>query len=174
MRQRRLTRYAFPLALAGLLLPGVARAGGIAIVDTTRAAANSSEGRQAEKVLTDLQEKKRSEFQPKQDELKRKAEELESQRFVLSEEALQERQFDLVKMRNDLERQLDAAKEEFEIEQRKLMQPILKRIQSVVNEVAKDEGYDLVIEKTSPGVLFFSDGLDITDQVIERLNDGTR
>ena len=161
---------AFALAL-GLLLPAVASAQApkIAFVDTTRAAANSKEGKSADQYLKDLRERKRDEFRPKDEKLKRMRDEYETQRFVLSKEALQEREIDLLKVQRNLERDLEEAQEEFEIEQRKRMQPILKSILKVVNEVARDGSYDLVLEKTSPGVLFYADSLDITDQVIERL-----
>ncbi len=144
----------------------------IGIVDTTRAAANSRDGKAAEQSLKDLRERKRDEFQPKDEKLKRMREEYETQRFVLSGDALQEREVQIMKAQRDLERDLQAAQEEFEIEHRKLMQPVLRSILKVVNEVAKDKGYDVVLERTSPGVLFYSDQLDITDEVIERLNKG--
>ncbi len=167
-----LIRHASVLGLAlGLLLPAAVSAQGhkIAFVDTTRAAANSKAGKAADQFLKDLRERKREEFKPKDANLKRLRDEYETQRFVLSRDALQERELDLLKVRRGLERDLEEAQEEFEIEQRKRMQPILKSILRVVNDVARDGGYDLVMEKTSPGVLFYSDKLDITDQVIERL-----
>ena len=155
----------------GLLLPVVASAQEqkIAFVDTTRAAANSKAGKAADQFLKDLRDRKRSEFKPKDAKLKRLRDEYETQRFVLSKDALQERELDLLKVQRGLERDLEEAQEEFEIEQRKRMQPILKSILKVVNEVARDGSYVLVLEKTSPGVLFYADSLDITDQVIERL-----
>ncbi len=156
----------------GLLLPAVASAQApkIAFVDTTRAAANSKEGKSADQYLKDLRERRRDEFRPKDEKLKRMRDEYETQRFVLSKEALQEREIDLLKVQRNLERDLEEAQEEFEIEQRKRMQPILKSILKVVDEIARDGDYGVVFEKTSPGVLFYSDALDITDQVIERLN----
>ena len=156
----------------GLLLPAVASAQApkIAFVDTTRAAANSKEGKSADQYLKDLRERRRDEFRPKDEKLKRMRDEYETQRFVLSKEALQEREIDLLKMQRNLERDLEEAQEEFEIEQRKRMQPILKSILKVVDEIARDAGYGVVFEKTSPGLLFYSDALDITDKVIERLN----
>ena len=161
------------LALAALLLaPALAGAQDqrIGFVDTTRAAANSRDGKAAEQSLKNLREQKRDEFRPKDERLKRLQEELQTQRFVLSKAALQERELEIYKLRRNLERDLEAAQEEFELEQRKLMQPILQSILQVVNQVAQDKGYLVILEKTSPGVLFYSDTLDITDKVIARLN----
>lgn len=163
------------LALAALVLlcaPAAARAQQkFAFVDSIRAAANSKEGKAAQERLKNMTDQKREEFRPKEEKLKRLQEEFETQRFVLSKEALQERELDMLKGRRNLERDLQEAQEEFEIEQRKLMQPILKAVLDAVSDIARDKGYHVVLEKQSPGVLFYSDDLDITDQVIERLNE---
>ena len=97
--------------------------------------------------------------------------EYETQKYVLSRDALQEREIELLKHQRNLERDLQEAQEEFEIEQRKLMQPILKHILETVQAIARDRGLVVVLEKTSPGVLFYSETLDITDEVIQRLNE---
>ena len=159
--------------LPGLVVPAVAEAQDLrlAFIDTRRAVANSKEGKAAEKTLTGLMEKKRDELRPFEEQLKRMQEEYETQRFVLSKEALQERELDLLKRRRDLERDMTAAQEEIEIEERKAMQPILKRIQDVLRDVGKEKGYAMILEKSSPGVLFYEESLDITDLVIQRLNE---
>lgn len=162
------------LALAAaLVVPSLARsqALGVAIVDSRRAAANSREGKAAEQQLKDLSSRKREEFTPKEEKLKRAREEYETQRFVLSREAIQEREIDIMKMQRNLERDLEEAQEEMAIEERKLMQPILRNILRVVTEVARDQGYQVVLERGSPGVLFYAQELDITDQVIAKLNE---
>ncbi len=162
------------LALAAaMMVPVLASAQGlgVAIVDSRRAAANSKEGKAAEQQLKDLSSRKRDEFMPKEEKLKRAREEYETQRFVLSKEALQEREIEIVKLRRNMERDLEEAQEEMAIEERKLMQPILRKILRAVTEVAKAQGYQVVLERSSPGVLFFSDDLDITDLVIAKLNE---
>ena len=42
---------------------------------------------------------------------------------------------------------------------------------SVVNQMARDKGYDVIMERSSPGVLYYSEQLDITDRLIELLNE---
>lgn len=158
---------------AALALPVLASAQGlgVAIVDSRRAAANSTEGKSAEQQLKDLSGKKRDEFTPKEEKLKRAREEYETQRFVLSKEALQEREIEIMKMQRNLERDLEEAQEEMAIEERKLMQPILRQILRAVTDVAKAQGYQVVLERGSPGVLFYAEELDITDLVITKLNE---
>ncbi|MBW2414457.1 MAG: OmpH family outer membrane protein [Deltaproteobacteria bacterium] len=167
-------RFWLPLLIvAGLLMPSFASAQElkIAFVDARRAVASSNQGKAAKAQLDSVSEAKRNELRPREQELKRLSEEFESQRFVLSKDALQEREIDLLKKRRDLERDFQEAQEEFEIEQRKIMDPLLRDVRSAVQKVGEDKGFTVILERGSPGVLYYEDGLDITDLVIQRLND---
>lgn len=143
----------------------------VAFVDARRAVAGSKQGKAAKEQLDSVSEKKRAELRPREEELKRLTEEFESQRFVLSKDALQEREIDLLKRRRDLERDFQAAQEELEIEQRKIMDPLLRDVRAAVQKVGESKGFTVILERGSPGVLYFEDKLDITDLVIQRLNE---
>ncbi len=165
----------FSLALIGVLLtPAFASAEEvkIAFVDARRAVAGSKQGKAAKQKLDDVSQKKREELRPREDELKRLTEEFESQRFVLSKEALQEREISLLKRRRDLERDFQSAQEELEIEQRRIMDPLLRDVRAAVQKVGEANGFTVILERGSPGVLYFENGLDITDLVIQSLNEG--
>ena len=157
----------------GLLLlayPSQAAELKLGIVDSRKAMVSSSEGKAAEKVIGDLVEKKKKQIGPLEQELNRLREEFESQQFVLSREAREERRLELVKRQRDLERDMREAQDELELEQRRLMQPLVKQLNEALQELGKDKGFTMILDKTSPGVLFFSDKLDITDLVIKKLN----
>ena len=119
-------RFSFRIAsvtFAGLLLAGPAAAAEsvrIAVVNQQRALASSNEGRAAEKALKSLMQKKRTELEPLEQELKRQQEEFESQKYVLSRSALEERKLDLLKRQRDLERSMREAEDDLEIENRVL------------------------------------------------------
>jgi outer membrane protein len=145
----------------------------IAFVDARRAVASSNSGKAAKGKLDKLTEQKRDELRPREQELKRLSEEFEAQRFVLSKDALADREIQLLKRRRDLERDFQAAQEEFEIEQRRVFDPLLRSVRAAVQKVGEDKGFTVILERGSPGVLYYEDGLDITDLVIERLNESS-
>ena len=159
-------------AFALLAASSASAADTVAIVDLKKAVSQSQEGKAAENKLKTLADRMQEEFKPKQERVKRLREELETQRFVLSKEARQERELDIVKQTRDLERELEAAQEELQIEERKLTQPILENILTSVKALARDEGIDLVLERSNPALIYYGETLDITDKVIERLNKG--
>jgi outer membrane protein len=159
--------------LAGLLVAGSAGAADqvrIAVVDARRAMVSSDEGRAAEKMLKSLLEKKRTQIEPREADLKRQEEEFESQKYVLSRSALEERKLELVKQQRDLERSMREAQDDLELEQRKLMQPLLKKIEEALEEIGKEKKFTVILEKSSPGVVYVEESLDITDLVIRKLN----
>ncbi len=169
--------FPFQIAIAtfaGLLLAGSAAAAEsvrIAVVNQQRALASSNDGRAAEKTLKSLMEKKRTQLEPLEQELKRQREEFESQKYVLSRSALEERKLDLLKRQRDLERSMREAEDELEIENRKLMQPLLKRIETALSELGKEKDFTVILETKSAAVLYAEESIDITDLVIQKLND---
>jgi len=174
MKLSRFVLIALSVLFAGSLLSaGIASAAdSVAIVDLKKAISESASGKAAETKLKSIADKMQEEFKPKQERVKRLREELETQRFVLSKEARQERELDIVKQSRDLERELEAAQEDLQIEERKLTQPILENILSSVKALARDEGIDLVLERSNPALIYYGEALDITDKVIERVNKG--
>jgi outer membrane protein len=117
-----------------------------------------------------MEEAKEGTLRPRQDELRKLEEEYEKQKFVLSPEALQDRRFEIIKMRRDLERDLREAEDDLQIRQLQLLQPIQKKVAKVVEQVGKDNGYTMIVDKSAQGLLFYQDGNDITELVVQKLN----
>ncbi len=53
-----------------------------------------------------------------------------------------------------------------------LLEPILDRINEVIQSIAIDDNYDMVLYITAGNVLYAKDYMDITEKVIARLNSG--
>jgi outer membrane protein len=158
------------LALLAPALPALAEVK-VAIVDTRRAVISSEGGKAAESTLSQLEDKKKKELEPRSGKCKKLQEDIEAQRFVLSDEAIQERMMEFQSCQRDLERDFQAAKDELAVQNRKLLAPLMKKLEEAVKEIGKDKGFDLVLERSNSGILFSTDSLDITDLVIKKLND---
>jgi outer membrane protein len=142
----------------------------LAVVDRRRAVMSSSQGKEAEKTMSQLQEKKKKELEPRGARCKKMQEDLEAQRFVLSEDALQEKAIEFQSCQRDLERDVQAARDEMAVQESKLMAPIAKKLEEAVKAIGKDKAFDLVVDRSTPGVLYTADSLDITELVIQKLN----
>lgn len=51
-----------------------------------------------------------------------------------------------------------------------LLQPILKKMQGVIEKIALEDGYDVVFDASSSGILYAKPRLEITDRVLEEMN----
>jgi outer membrane protein len=161
------------LCLSSALLSGVPATAAelkVGIVDQRRGILTTDQGKQAQKDLEKLAEERKNRLKPAQDDFQKKQEELESQRFVLSETALEERMLELEKQRRELERDVQAVRDELQVQERKLLKPILEKWSKAVEDLGKEKGFDVILDRSTPGILYHSSGLDITDLVISRVN----
>lgn len=159
-------------AIAALLVPAAALGAEFqaAFVDQQRAILGSTEGRAAEKAFNELATQKQAEIAPREEELRRLSSELEAQRYVLTPQAIEERRLELVKKSRDLERTKQEVTEQLQLEQRKTMAPLIKKLNEAVSAIGKEKKLSLILDRSSPGVLYLEDALDITELVIKRLN----
>jgi len=159
------------LALS-VLLPALPAAADfkLALVDRQRALISSDKGKEAEKTLTQLQDKKKKELEPRSTQCKKLQEEIESQKFVLSEDALQQKGMEAQRCQRDLERDFQAAKDEIVMQQQSLLGPLAKKLEEVVTALGKEKEFDLILDRSTPGVLYAPDTTDVTELVIKRLN----
>ncbi len=160
-------------ALASLLVPSMALAADlrIAFVDQRQAIISSARGREAEKILAELAAKIQGELEPQQEDLRRMGAELEAQRYVLTPEAIEERRLELVKRGRDLEREVEEAQESLQLEERKMLTPLVREFTEAIQAIGKDKDFALILDRSSPGVLYLEDALDITELVVKRLNE---
>jgi outer membrane protein len=169
----RIRRAGLHLGLAlTLLVPTLAAAADfkLALVDRERALLASEKGKEAQKTLSQLQEKKKKELEPRSTQCKKLQEEIESQKFVLSEDAMQQKGMEAQRCQRDLERDFQAAKDEIVMQQQSLLGPLAKKLEEVVTALGKEKEFDLILDRSTPGVLYAPDTTDVTELVIKRLN----
>ena len=142
----------------------------LGVVDRGRAISTCQAGKNAQKDLQALQETKQKQLAPMEEQLKSLTQDFESQKFVLSQDALEERRIEIARKKSALERAVEEAREELAIAERNALQPIIQKVDGILSEIGKERGLMMIMERSSPGVLYFSDALDITDVLIDRLN----
>jgi len=90
-------------------------------------------------------------------------------RNTMSEEARQKLVREIDQKTKALNRDTEDARAELDQEQQKLMGELFSRIQVVLDKYAKDNGYALVLDISSPQtpVMYASNAIDITREIIE-------
>ena len=161
------------LAVAMLTSAGVAQAQDavrIAVVDIDQAINATDQGKQARDELEKKRKAAEAQLKPMMEKGKAMAEEIQSKRFVLSEEALYQKQLDLAELQNDARARMGELEGQFKVDSERLVGPLRQKLVGIINDIGKDEGFTLILERNTPGVLYSREALDITDLVIERFN----
>ncbi|KPJ50886.1 hypothetical protein AMJ40_01420 [candidate division TA06 bacterium DG_26] len=122
-------------------------------------------------------DREQAEWQKTAEEMLRELEnlkrELENQRVMLTKEALERKEEEVRSKQREYEEFLQqiwgpggrAAQKDAE-----LTKPVVDKINSVLEQLAKDEGFTMIFDIAAGSVVYAKDGLDLTDMVLEELN----
>jgi outer membrane protein len=140
----------------------------IAVIDPNRIVEESPQYEAARNLLS-------AEAQEREAELSSQQEDIERLQTRLERDGALMRSDEVTRLRNDIrarERRLRYAREElqadFALRQSDLRTKLVKQVEEVVEQVAKDKGIDLIL---SEGVVYSSARADISDEVIDRLKE---
>jgi outer membrane protein len=138
----------------------------IALVDLQRVLLETSQGKSAKQDLEKAVAKSTAKLERKAAELQKQYEDLRAKATMLAESELYKRQQDLIISEQELQQLYAEAQEELAKKEGLLMEKIYKNASTVVTQMAKDEGIQIVLVRSELTVLFANPQLDITNKVI--------
>lgn len=138
----------------------------VAVVNSQKALLDSDELKKASAEL----EKK---FKPKQDELLKLQNDLQSieqqiSSGKLNQQALAELQAQGTRKQRDAQRISDDTQQEFDRDRQEVIGKSAQKMQDVIKKLAEEKGYDLVVDASQ--TLFAKPALDITTDVLAAYN----
>ena len=89
---------------------------------------------------------------------------------MLSDEALFQKQLDMVEMRNEIQNKMKQIEGQMKVDQKRLEGPLVAKLGEIIQEVGKSQGFTMILRRGAPGLLYTREALDITDTVIEKYN----
>jgi outer membrane protein len=161
------------LGLAAVLLWGTAAQDEpikIGVVDIDQAISSTEEGKAAREEFARKQREAEAEVQPMYERYKELEDELKAKKFVLSDEALFQKQLDLAEMRNQIENKMKELEGQLKVDQKRLEGPLTAKLIDIIEDIGKTRGFTMILRRGTPGVLYTREALDITDLVIEKYN----
>ena len=161
------------ISLAALVVFGTAaqdEALKIGVVDVDQAISSTEEGKAAREEFQRKQRAAEAKLQPMLERYKALEEDLAAKKFVLSEEALYQKQLDLAEMRNQVQNRMKELEGQMQVDQKRLEGPLVAKLGEIVDDVGKSQCFTMILRRGSPGVLYTREALDITDLIIERYN----
>jgi outer membrane protein len=140
----------------------------IGIVDFQKVVEKSQPGQKVEADLKKEGERMEAELTKDKEELTALKEKLEREAMVMSREAREEKEIEFrVKARN-LQEKEKRYRGEFIGKQRQEIGKLRKVVLEIAQEIGKKEGYTMVL--SVEGVLYHDASIDLTDKVIQSLN----
>jgi outer membrane protein len=142
----------------------------IGVVDVEQALISTEEGKAARDELNRKKREADAEVQPLLDRHQTLKEEVQGKKYVLSDDALFEKQVEIAELENRIQNKIKELEGQLKIDQGRLQAPLLAKLQGIVEEIGKERGFTLIIRRETPGVLYTREAIDITDQVVSRFN----
>jgi len=140
----------------------------IAIVNSARALETSVEGKRITAQLQDRQNKIKTDLQKMDDSIRLLENRLSTGRLTMTPDALQGIQADIDKQATVRKRYEEDQAREFNQYSASLVQKIRDEMVTIIENLSKERGFDLVLDLGASGVVTFSPAIDITDEVIRR------
>ena len=142
----------------------------IGIVDFQRIFKMSSAGKKAEAEIKNRHQELEADLKKKGEEIEAARNKLEREALVMSKQMREEREREIRIKINDIK----SIEKRYRDEMRELEQRIVGRIQeeviTIIDEMGKQEGFLLILEKREAGVMYSPNTIDITDRVIQKYN----
>ena len=142
----------------------------IGVLDLQKCIQESNEGKRIAESLNKIQTGMVEEIKKKEQELRDMQSDLEKQSLMLSPEAKEDRVKEFEKKQREYNYSVQDVREDMQKAETDARISILGILSGVVETIAKQKNFDLITEKQNGGVLYVSEGMDITDEVIVELN----
>ena len=142
----------------------------IGVVDFQKIVNESSAGKMTQqkiKAKGDGFQKKLQDEKGQLDEMKKT---FERESLILSPEKQKEKQREFGKKVNDFKMMQQNSARQLKQLEVQLFNEMQKEVFVIANEIGEKDGYQIIVEKKTAGVIFCQDSLDITDKIIKQYN----
>lgn len=144
----------------------------MAYIDTDKIMMLSSETQEAQSILIQERQKWDKEINDLDVQLDQLYADYESKKMILSQSGKQEAEqkiMDLTDRRQAKVREIYGEQGKFVQKQSELLEPILKKLQTVIEKVAVENNYTVIFDAAAGGLLYAKPNLDITDTILQEL-----
>jgi outer membrane protein len=147
----------------------------IVVVDFERAVVESTEGKKSSEKFTAALQAKQGDVEKKQKELEDQQKKLQNGARTLSDAVKADLQRDIDRRTTELQRVNEDAQKELQTLRDQLLRPIAERATAILNAMADEQGYTVVIDTSSQdhNVLWWNKKNEVTDELIKRINAAT-
>jgi outer membrane protein len=153
---------------ASLLFIGNAAASEIGVLDVEKIVKESSAMRDIQNKISKKQDEYQKEVTKKQNELEADQKRIEGKKNVLSKDALEKETKSFEKKIDDLKTFVDKKQNSLKKASLDSMGKVNDKIKEIIADISKEKSLDAIIPASQ--TLYYKDELDVSDEVLKRLN----
>ncbi len=175
MRKMEMMRVALVLIVLGALAPAMAFAADekpLAVVDSQRIAEEYEAARDAQEQYQKFLRELELEVEDREKVLTAMAEEIDSQKMLLGEDALATKMQAFEQERAEYFQFRESIDQRAEAEYKVKIAPILDQIKTIVERIGKENDYGIVVDSAALAVLYIDPDYDLTNEVLVALERG--
>lgn len=161
-----MTRFMTVTALS-LLVAAPALAEKVGYVDVQKAVQATSAGKKAKATLDGEFKKRKENLDKKKADIEKLGQDLEKKKSVLSEEVLGKKQMELQEEMMKFQKAVGENQMEIQKKEEELVGPILEKMKTIIEKVAKEKGYTIVLERKGQNILYAVADAELTDDVVK-------
>jgi len=140
----------------------------IGVINSQQVLETSAEGKRVIAQLQDKDKKVQDELAKIDEDIRKLESKMNTQRLTLSEQSLLDLRSDIDRKRTDRKRRAEDSLRELQELQLRLFNKVKGELLPIIEQLGKEKGFDIIIDLANSGALYFSPGIDITDDVIKR------
>jgi outer membrane protein len=147
----------------------------VAIINIQGAIVSTKDGQKAAAELNAKTAPKKKELDQKQSDINALQDQLNKGQNTLSETAKTDLYKNIEQKKKTLQRDVEDAQSDLELEQQKVLQGLSQRVFAVIERYARDNGFTLVLDVSQQNtpVIYASPAIDITKEIIELYDKST-
>lgn len=140
----------------------------LGVVNSQQVLENSVEGKRVMAQLQERDKRNQAELSRRDEEIRELQTKLNTQRLTLTQEALINMTADLERKQTDRKRYFEDASRDMNEMANRLFQQIQNELLPIIEALGKERGLDLIFDLGRSGAVYFSPGIDLTQEVIQR------
>ncbi len=140
----------------------------VAVVNSQRAFEQSAEGKRVAAQLQERDSKLKNDLQKMDDAIRALETRFNTQRLTLTQEAAMQLQSDIDRKQTERKRYEEDQGRDIQQLSVSLLQRLRTEMVDIVELIAKEKGYDLVLDLAASGVVSWNPSIEITDEVVRR------
>ena len=161
------TKFVVVAFVAILTAPAFAAEIKLGFVDMQKAIQETSAGKKAKKDLEAEYNAKKKELEKQEADIKKMGEDFEKKSLVMAEDVRMKKQQEIQGLMRKYQEL--AAKSQMELQKREQenVQPIIKKLRGIIEDIAKKEDFTAILEKSEQSVMWAKKEIDLTERVIK-------